>query len=269
MEEKLRRFLLVLWRMLAPLLAYEMVRELVYAGARVWFGEPGEGSVLFLTALAAAIASLPLGLVYHGQSRNLRPAGNGSRKTDRAGFAACQKMRKRSPVILPVVIAGCSACLCLNHLMMLLPMADMGWQEVSGELYLPPVSAQILCTGLVIPLVEELIFRGFAFCGLRSELPFAGAAFVSAVYFGLFHGSLYQGSYAFLVGLLLAAVYELRQSILAAWAFHASANLTAILLTFGGIGARLTERPFWMAVTAALSGAVMMISFCRMRGRKT
>lgn len=58
---------------------------------------------------------------------------------------------------------------------------------------------------LVAPIFEELVFRGMVLHGL---LPFGRrfAVVMSAVFFGLFHGSPLQSAYAILVGLVLGYV---------------------------------------------------------------
>ena len=57
------------------------------------------------------------------------------------------------------------------------------------------------------------------------------AIVVSALFFGLFHLNVVQGLYAFIIGLLLAYVYEKYKSIWAPILFHVAANSVSIFLT--------------------------------------
>lgn len=67
--------------------------------------------------------------------------------------------------------------------------------------------SMFLYSGLLAPVAEEILFRGFV---QRSLRPFGRrfAIFGSAFLFGLFHGNLLQTPYAFLVGLVLGYVAE-------------------------------------------------------------
>lgn len=62
--------------------------------------------------------------------------------------------------------------------------------------------SMFLYTVLVAPVVEELIFRGLVLRGLEKYGKIF-AILISAILFGLFHGNIVQGPYAFAVGLVL------------------------------------------------------------------
>jgi membrane protease YdiL (CAAX protease family) len=80
------------------------------------------------------------------------------------------------------------------------------------------------------PLAEETFFRGFLYKSLRRRFAAWSSAIISGFFFGLVHAS--GGLRFFLivpplivVGVLLALVYERRQSLLASVATHATFNL--------------------------------------------
>lgn len=77
--------------------------------------------------------------------------------------------------------------------------------------------------GILAPIAEEIIFRGFV---LRSLMPYGKklAIFGSAFLFGIFHGNLLQSPYAFLVGLVLGYV-AVEYSVLWAMVLHMINNL--------------------------------------------
>ena len=67
------------------------------------------------------------------------------------------------------------------------------------------------------------------------------AAVVSALMFGIYHGNLVQGIYAFLIGMLLCLVYERTGRLLAAALFHGAGNLAVyLLIDVAGIGEYLS-----------------------------
>jgi membrane protease YdiL (CAAX protease family) len=86
--------------------------------------------------------------------------------------------------------------------------------------------------GLVGPALEETLFRGILFGGLRRQWSFWPAAAVSAALFALAHMSIAGfASYAML-GLVFAGVYEWRRSLVAPWMAHAVFNVFNLVVLF-------------------------------------
>lgn len=127
--------------------------------------------------------------------------------------------------------AGISASLFFNGLINFSGLKErfVGFQKTAAVLAAPPLWIRILSVGIVIPGAEELIFRGFVYKALRKRYTFCVAAVASSVIFGIYHGSLVQGLYAWAVGMVLAFCCEEYQSVLAAWMAHGFANLTSVL----------------------------------------
>ena len=67
---------------------------------------------------------------------------------------------------------------------------------------------QLLCLGVLVPISEELVFRGMMFKRLREQSGFMHAAIFSSVVFALLHGNMVQMLYAFATGMMLSYVYE-------------------------------------------------------------
>ena len=84
--------------------------------------------------------------------------------------------------------------------------------------------------GFFGPAVEELIMRGLLYQRLRAMMRPAAAMIWSALVFGVFHGNLVQGVYAFLIGLFFAWLMERTQRILVPMLGHMAANLFIVLL---------------------------------------
>lgn len=238
MADRMRRALLLIWRMVYPLLIYQVLAELVTAGYQqvvsrqtadvILTGKVADEMVLPLTAAGALLAAIPLGHLYWQLRHPVLGAesmGNGSRRH--------RKKRNRSVIqsILPwSVLAGVCASLCFNNLLGLLPAFTERTGAVTELIYSPSFAMQFMCTVVAVPLTEELVFRGLGYRRIRRELPFVWAALISAVFFGLYHGNLYQGIYACFLGLLLAFFFEQSDSLLVVWAFHAAANLASITM---------------------------------------
>ncbi|MGA7086805.1 MAG: type II CAAX endopeptidase family protein [Candidatus Dormiibacterota bacterium] len=106
-------------------------------------------------------------------------------------------------------------------------------QAFGAEPYLAVISLAVIA-----PVVEEVVFRGFIYGGLRTRLGVALSVVVSAALFALAHtfsvgGSiLLLGPSLFLAGVALALVYERTRSLVPGMVLHASFNLIAVVAIF-------------------------------------
>lgn len=102
--------------------------------------------------------------------------------------------------------------------------------EVQEGLFAGNLMVQVIGFGLIVPVVEELLFRGLFYERLREFLPRYYAIFCTAAVFALYHGNPIQMIYAFPMALLLQMFYELDSSLTAPVLFHMGANLIAVLV---------------------------------------
>lgn len=127
-----------------------------------------------------------------------------------------------------------SAALALfgNGLVAFLPLEQWAdsYEEVNDALYSGSVWLRMAAVGFFGPAVEELIMRGLLYQRLRGMMRPAAAMIWSALVFGVFHGNVIQGVYAFLVGLFFAWLMERTQRILAPMLGHMAANVFIVLL---------------------------------------
>ncbi|MCD6016389.1 MAG: Abortive infection protein [Solirubrobacterales bacterium] len=111
-------------------------------------------------------------------------------------------------------------------------------EDVTRELGVDEGALGVIVAGLLIvgvaPFTEEVFFRGFMFAGMRRAMPFAAAALIPAVIWGLFHytgpdtwGVVVQLS---VFGLWLSWLYERTGSIWPPIAVHAFNNAIAFTL---------------------------------------
>lgn len=142
-----------------------------------------------------------------------------------------------------VAILSILVSVLLNILLLQLNLPEYSerYQEVSVMLYSPPFWQQLLTSGLLIPIVEEVIFRGIGFRLLRRWISFPWAMIVSAVVFGIYHGNLVQFVYAAICGVLLAYLCEKYDSIIAPIVSHMAMNIAAIVLTQWGVFAQVIK----------------------------
>lgn len=83
---------------------------------------------------------------------------------------------------------------------------------------------------VLIPIFEEIFFRGVIFGFLRDNYKFPIALIVQALVFGILHGNLVQGTYAFILGLFLGTIFYYTNSLYASIASHITYNLFGVLI---------------------------------------
>jgi uncharacterized protein len=86
--------------------------------------------------------------------------------------------------------------------------------------------------GLAVPFAEELLFRGVLYPLLRQRWGVWVAVVLSSILFGLVHGEIAIGLTAFMLGILLASVYEFSGSLWTSILIHAVNNGSKIALLY-------------------------------------
>lgn len=107
--------------------------------------------------------------------------------------------------------------------------ADSYNQNVSNLLTMTPMMLLYVC--VLAPAIEELIFRGAVYGILRRFAPFIIANIFQALVFGIYHGNLVQGIYAFLLGMFIGWIMHLVGSLVCVMILHMSINLSGIVVS--------------------------------------
>lgn len=136
-------------------------------------------------------------------------------------------------ITIVTLLLAVTSSLALNILFIELHVTENSetYSKVAQKQYGVPFLLGIILYGLISPIAEEILFRGVVYNRLKKYCAVPAAILLSAVLFGLFHGNLVQGVYGFLMGCLMAIVYESFGSFLHAVLFHAAANVTVYMVT--------------------------------------
>ena len=89
-----------------------------------------------------------------------------------------------------------------------------------------------MAIAVIVPVLEEIIFRGIAHKYLDRLISRHLAVFIQALMFGLIHMNITQGIYAFFLGVIIGYIYLWFDSIYFAIAIHLAYNGTNILLFY-------------------------------------
>lgn len=248
MDGRIQKIFQILWLLSLPLLIYLSVGDLVFTAWSTVRGRILQEEILPLSAASSGSASLILGIWYERWRKKQDFPNRVS-----WSFAVC------------VIMAGSGACLFFNGLMRLLPFPVKGYESVSQILYRPAFATQLLCMGIVIPIGEELVFRGLGYGRMRTKLSYPVAVMVSAVCFGVYHGNLTQGIYAGFLGIFLAILYEKGKSLWGCVLFHGAANGAAVVLTGISLEKRMAGSAGWTAGAMIIGGSLLVASCNKIR----
>ena len=107
---------------------------------------------------------------------------------------------RKAPLWKYGAVIGIAAALCvgLNNLILISNISSYSaaYQQTSDSLYSAPFVMQLLCLGILVPISEELVFRGMMFKRMREQSGFGQAAFLSSLVFAILHGNMVQMLYA-------------------------------------------------------------------------
>ena len=172
---------------------------------------------------------------------------------------------RKAPLWKYGAVAGIAAALCvgLNDLILISGISSYSasYQQTSDSLYSAPFGMQLLCLGVLVPISEELVFRGMMFKRLREQSGFMHAAIFSSVVFALLHGNMVQMLYAFATGMMLSYVYEKYGSVKAPATAHVVMNLISVTATRFGLFGWLMEDRLRISVVTVLCGALAAAMF--------
>lgn len=177
--------------------------------------------IVEITAISA-LATIPFLILMRSNDRKKEKA-----------MGLVQNNRAALSKYVYVAVISIAFSLALNNLVLLSDLAEysIAYQETAEVLYSPSLMVQILCLGIVTPIMEEYIFRGLIFKRLRNRFSVRRAIVSSALFFGIYHGNLVQMIYGTLSGILLAYLYEKYGSLKAPILAHMLMNTVACILT--------------------------------------
>ena len=102
-----------------------------------------------------------------------------------------------------------------------LPLDSVGWYFLN-----------LLILGVIPAICEELLFRGVVFQGLKEKFSPVASIFFSAFLFAIMHQSIQQLIYPFILGCVLAFVFEKTNNLTYPILIHMFNNFSTITLMF-------------------------------------
>ena len=113
---------------------------------------------------------------------------------------------------------------------------------------------------LLAPVAEELLFRGLTLTYAKRCMPATLAIIIQALIFGIYHGNIIQGTYAFLLGILIGFLVHKTDNLLAGITFHIALNIS-IMAVPSGLFNSITSRILTACVSAVILAGSILLSF--------
>lgn len=120
-----------------------------------------------------------------------------------------------------------------------------------------------LATVIAAPVAEELIFRGFIYTRLRRAFSYVPSLLITALLFGLVHGTLVHMLYVPLLSIILCIFYDRYRTLWAPILLHFGFNLAGSTMMY------YTDIPFWFVGICAALMAFGIIMLCAYRPHVT
>lgn len=205
--------------------------------------------VIMIIGGAAVAATLLLGALWY---KKLRPAEH-----------LPLKKAVSAPMLGGMILLGIAlqllVSMCLNAVFAILPEQVMNeYAELMNSLIGGNIILSLVVTVILAPLAEECLFRGVTLQKAQKIMPFSAANVLQALCFGIYHGNLIQGVYAFFLGLVFGWMVKRFHSIWAAILLRACVNGAAQLLSF--VPESVTATMYGIALLVAAGLVLLFVS---------
>lgn len=209
-----------IWEILYPIALYYLVSGFVFFALNILMGESQE--IYMLKQLISSGATIPF----------LASLWRQDMYTERVVFGREKKNIGR--MLLQAVLSAIGVAafgVALNNFIAMTPLIEVsaGFQNANENFFAGGILFEILASCVVVPVAEELLFRGLV---LKRVTMMAGewmGILCSALLFGVIHMNLVQFLYAILIGAVLAVIVAKTRRVSLAVIGHGAANLIAIL----------------------------------------
>ena len=151
------------------------------------------------------------------------------------------------------VVGALGGMFFLNFMLSILPIpADLLGDLSSGMSSLTsyPFWLALLVNAILIPILEEVVFRGYLFSRLGKAMPAVVAAVISSVVFGLCHGGLVWAIWAGITGLIICVVRVKSGSIIPGIIFHIIMNTYGMVVSYFPVLEKLTNTGMYILTAA-------------------
>lgn len=223
-----------IWGIVYPIGMYYVISSLVYFVLELLLGTAYESYML--RQLISAAATIPFIWTFYRQDKSVEETIYGKRRLVPRHMADDMVQENVSFLHAAAdgvlsLIAGAALGIGINNLIAMTPLIDLsaGFKEANSAFFAGKVFYELLGSCLIIPIAEELLYRGIVYKRLRLYAGVEAAVVLSAVIFGAMHFNLVQFVYAGILGILLAFLLKWTGFLYTAVLAHCAANVAAVV----------------------------------------
>ena len=238
----LKKILYTVWDCIYPVVTYLIITSLAFLMPAL----PGEvdtllpmidfSNAMILNSLAAIILIfIWFGIIYISKS---------GEKKEPIGMAALFSTELKDYVFIGWLGISLGICLSVAVSIFGISEQDEAFKQVNELIESQPFWLKIASVGIIIPIQEELMYRGLIYKNIEQRYDHIKAAVISSTVFAVMHMNLSQGIYAFLMGFVLAFIYQKTKNIYACITFHCSANIFAVFVSTNTVNEFLMENMY-------------------------
>ncbi len=105
------------------------------------------------------------------------------------------------------------------------------YEEIYSYMGNGSFAVEVIAVAVVAPIVEEVFFRGIAYGTMRGRMPKWAAVVLSSLMFGAAHGNVLSLIFTFVLGVILALLFEKTGTIIIPILVHAAFNASSYLVS--------------------------------------
>lgn len=205
---------------------------------------------------AAALVTIPVNAFFFSRDRKLEKV---------CGVEVPERAPLRK--YWAVVVFGLAVSIAATCFFAMVELAFYSGESQSSILitYTPPFAVRLLVLGIVVPVAEELMFRGVLFRRFLENRSFWYAAVWSSLFFVLMHQDGAQMVYAMLLGLFLCYVYQKFGSLKAPVVLHVTANCSSLIYTEAGVFRWIGAAPVRMAGAVIIGAFICSVMYVQIQ----
>ena len=263
---------------LLPLLVYYLVHDmaeiLLWGALNLLAGCVGEAGLAFLKANSYTVRGMISGLailcgvavIWKGVVAEIHAGGSkeDNRKMKQAVSGKDRQWVNEKRVTAYMVLGALAflSALGLNLLFDLIGFTEssVSFTQTATAQFGVDFGVGLVLYGIISPFAEEAVFRGMIYNRMKRCFSYLIAIVVSSLLFGCYHGNLVQAVYGTILGILIAYSYEKYESFATPVLFHAVANVSIFVMTYGNKLAQI-DRPIRivMAIISLIGAAGCLI----------
>lgn len=216
-----------IWQIIYPIGIYYVISSVVYFFLGMLLGTDTE--TYMMRQLICAALTIPAIISFYRQDKQIENNVYGTKK-----FTWNAKQIRD---ILLAAASGMTLGIAVNNIIAMTPLIEKsaGFAQANESFFAGQIIYELLGSCLLIPIAEELLYRGIVYKRLRLMVGVVPAIICSAVIFGVMHVNMVQFIYAGILGTLLAFLLERTGYLYAPILGHIAANVTAVVRQETGI----------------------------------